>query len=106
MERAIWRQCVEQLQDELTAEDFNTWIRPLQARQSEAGVTIYAPNRYVERRVSENYLPKIAQMLELLAETEQAAVVDIQVGSAEGAAVMAASLPGSDKITPNSSIAR
>ena len=88
MERAIWRQCVEQLQDELTAEDFNTWIRPLQARQSEAGVTIYAPNRYVERRVSENYLPKIAQMLELLAETEQAAVVDIQVGSAEGAAVM------------------
>ncbi len=91
MERAIWRQCIEQLQDELSAEDFNTWIRPLQARQSDAGVTIYAPNRYVERRVSENYLPKIAQMLELLAESDQASVVDIQVGSAEGTAGAASS---------------
>lgn len=84
MERAIWRQCIEQLQDELSAEDFNTWIRPLQARQSDAGVTIYAPNRYVEQRVTEDYLPKIAQMLELLADPAQASVVDIQVGSADG----------------------
>jgi len=92
VERAIWRQCIEQLQDELSAEDFNTWIRPLQARQSDAGVTIYAPNRYVEQRVSENYLPKIAQMLELLAESEQASVVDIQVGSAAGAVAVTASM--------------
>ena len=83
MERAIWRQCIEQLQDELSAEDFNTWILPLQARQSDAGVTIYAPNRYVEQRVTENYLPKIAQMLELLADSEHLSVVDIQVGSVE-----------------------
>jgi len=89
VERAIWRQCIEQLQDELSAEDFNTWIRPLQARQSDAGVTIYAPNRYVEQCVTENYLPKISQMLELLAESEQASVVDIQVGSADGSAGLA-----------------
>lgn len=86
MERALWRQCIEQLQDELSAEDFNTWIRPLQARQSEAGVTIYAPNRYVEQRVTESYLPKIAQMLELLATSEQASVVDIRIGSIDGPA--------------------
>ena len=104
MERAIWRQCVEQLQDELSAEDFNTWIRPLQARQSDAGVTIYAPNRYVERRVSENYLPKIAQMLELLAETEQASFVDIQVGSADGSPLVEPQ-GGPDQKQADSSIA-
>jgi len=77
---ALWRQCIEALQDEISAEDFNTWIRPLQAQQSDSGVTLFAPNRYVEQRVSEDYLPKITQMLELLATPEQAAV-DLRVGT-------------------------
>ena len=85
MERALWRQCIELLQDELSAEDFNTWIRPLQARQSDAGVTIYAPNRYVERRVTDSYLPKITQMLELLAAQDEISAVEIQVGTLDAA---------------------
>jgi len=55
----------------------------LQARQSEAGVTIYAPNRYVERRVTDNYLPKITQMLELLAAHDEISAVEIQVGTVD-----------------------
>ena len=90
MERALWRQCIEQLQDELPADDFNTWIRPLQARQSDAGVTLYAPNRYVEQRVTESYLPKIAQMLEILSDSPEASVVDIRIGSVDGPSVDAA----------------
>lgn len=90
MERALWRQCIEQLQDDLSSEDFNTWIRPLQARQSEAGVTIFAPNRYVEKRVTEAYLPKIAQMLELLAASDEVSAVEIQVGTLDSAGEKAA----------------
>jgi len=81
VERALWRQCIEQLQDELSADDFNTWIRPLQARQTADGVKIFAPNRYVEKQVTDAYLPKIAQMLALLATDEEVAAVEIQVGS-------------------------
>jgi len=90
VERALWRQCIELLQDELSPEDFNTWIRPLQARQSEAGVTIFAPNRYVEKQVTDAYLPKITQMLELLAAQDEISAVEIQVGTVDAAGEKAA----------------
>ncbi|MEM7218349.1 MAG: chromosomal replication initiator protein DnaA [Pseudomonadota bacterium] len=81
MERALWRQCFVQLQSELTTEDFNTWIRPLQARQVGSQLTILAPNQYVRERVVESYLTKISQMLELLGDPDNPPVVDVEVGS-------------------------
>ncbi len=30
MEYSVWHNCLKQLQSELTAQQFNTWIRPLQ----------------------------------------------------------------------------
>ncbi|NWN83991.1 MAG: hypothetical protein HLX48_13515, partial [Halomonas sp.] len=33
MSLALWQQCLDTLQDELSSQQFNTWIRPLQAEE-------------------------------------------------------------------------
>ena len=81
MERALWQQCLDQLQEELPAEDFNMWIQPLQVRHDESQLTILAPNRYVEEQVSSAYLAKITRMIGLLTEPTSALPVQLEVGS-------------------------
>ncbi|MDC1466429.1 chromosomal replication initiator protein DnaA [Litorivicinus sp.] len=54
-----WEVCVEQLGEELTAEQLNTWIRPLQAVINEKTVSLFAPNRFVKDWVEDRYLAKI-----------------------------------------------
>ncbi|MFG0382838.1 chromosomal replication initiator protein DnaA [Pseudomonas sp. zbq_18] len=61
----LWQQCVELLRDELPAQQFNTWIRPLQVESSGDELRVYAPNRFVLDWVNEKYMMRL---LELLAE--------------------------------------
>ncbi|MCI1711274.1 MAG: chromosomal replication initiator protein DnaA [Chiayiivirga sp.] len=58
-----WPLCLERLEAELSAEDFQTWIKPLQASQQGEGLAVYAPNAFVVDTVRERYL---ARMIELL----------------------------------------
>lgn len=61
----LWLQCVDVLRDELPAQLFNTWIRPLQVEAQGDELHVYAPNRFVLEWVNEKYLDRI---LELMAE--------------------------------------
>jgi len=81
VERALWQQCLDQLHDELSTDEFNTWIRPLQVRQEESHLTIFAPNRYVEEQVGQAYLAKINNMMANLAEPDRSMAVQLTVGS-------------------------
>ena len=38
-----WNSCVEQLAEDLTVEQLNTWIKPLQVEESEQSVQLFAP---------------------------------------------------------------
>ena len=53
MESVVWRKCLGYLQDELSAQQFNTWIRPLHPVDSQESLRRLAPNVYVRDRVSE-----------------------------------------------------
>ncbi|HNL24469.1 MAG TPA: DnaA N-terminal domain-containing protein, partial [Pseudomonadales bacterium] len=46
---AAWTRCADQLQRELSAQQYNTWIRPLQAcgRDEARELCLLAPNRFV-----------------------------------------------------------
>ena len=55
MESVVWRKCLGYLQDELSAQQFNTWIRPLHPVASEESLRLLAPNVYVRDRVSEEF---------------------------------------------------
>ncbi|MGY4491538.1 chromosomal replication initiator protein DnaA [Pseudomonas sp. TE3610] len=85
----LWQQCVELLRDELPAQQFNTWIRPLQVEAEGDELRVYAPNRFVLDWVNEKYL---GRLLELLAEHGSgiAPALSLLIGSRRSSAPRAA----------------
>jgi chromosomal replication initiator protein len=81
----LWQQCVELLRDELPAQQFNTWIRPLQVEAEGDELRVYAPNRFVLDWVNEKYL---GRLLELLGERGAgiAPALSLLIGSRRSAA--------------------
>jgi chromosomal replication initiator protein len=62
-EATPWGRCVGALQAELTEQEFNTWIRPLQAVEDGRVLRLLAPNRFVIKWVERHYLEKISELL-------------------------------------------
>jgi chromosomal replication initiator protein len=56
----LWQSCLKQLEKELPAQQFNTWIRPLAAGAGASGaLELVAPNRFVLQWVKERFLGRI-----------------------------------------------
>ncbi|MCU1719111.1 chromosomal replication initiator protein DnaA [Pseudomonas sp. 5P_3.1_Bac2] len=85
----LWQQCVELLRDELPAQQFNTWIRPLQVEAEGDELRVYAPNRFVLDWVNEKYL---GRLLELLNERSEgmAPALSLLIGSKRSSAARTA----------------
>ncbi len=81
--RSVWHKCLDRLQDELSSQQYNTWIRPLQAREQEDRLHIYAPNRYVRNQVQAAYLERINELLDQLGDPANPLGVDLAVGDAD-----------------------
>jgi chromosomal replication initiator protein len=76
----LWRRCLARLEAGFSAEDVQTYLAPLQARESDAGLTLWAPNAYTLEIVRERYLDEIQRVLDHVAGREVA--VHLQVGAA------------------------
>ena len=83
-EAEAWGRCLERLLEELQPRDFNTWIKPLQPHHDtdHRRLVLLAPNPYVQARVKEVYLERIAQ---LISEYAPSTGLDITVGSRNNA---------------------
>ena len=61
----FWNKCTEKLENRLTQEDFNTWIRPLKGSLVKDTLELVAPNdfilSYVEKNLSEEITSLIKQ---------------------------------------------
>ncbi len=55
----LWQQCTSRLESDLTEQEINTWIRPLQAIEADGALHLLAPNRFVLDWVKEHFLNKI-----------------------------------------------
>ncbi len=75
----LWRRCLERLDGELGAEELHTWLMPLQARDENTGLQLFAPNPYTLDTVRDHYLPLIERVLLQL--TGHALTVRLEVGS-------------------------
>ena len=64
MNEAIWQKCLGQLENEINGDQFETYLRPLQADFSKGGLTLLAPNIYVEEKVRSTFLTRIKEYLE------------------------------------------
>jgi len=60
----LWLQCVELFRDELPAQQFNTWIRPLQVEADGENLRLYAPNRFVLDWVNDKYMGRLLELLD------------------------------------------
>jgi len=79
MQSPVWKKCLERLEEELSAQQFNTWLRPLHAVQDNQILRLLAPNRFVVDWVRERFLERIA---ELSSEYSGGALsVQVEVGS-------------------------
>ncbi len=76
----VWQQCVSRLQDELPSQQFNTWIRPLQANEEGACLHLYAPNRFIKDFVSDKFGDRIAQLVNEV-DTERDRDVVLEIGT-------------------------
>ncbi len=63
----FWQRCLDAFREELTPQQFNTWIRPLALESAGAGYRLLAQNRFVLQWVKERFLSRIS---ELAAEAE------------------------------------
>ena len=61
---SVWKKCLERLEDELSSQQFNTWVRPLRAVQEGGQLRLYAPNRFVLDWVKERFLSRIVALAE------------------------------------------
>jgi len=77
----LWQQCLDLLRDEFPAQQFNTWLRPLQSAAGEQGLVLLAPNRFVKDWVGQKYLNRIQELIRDL-EGNHGLSVRLEVGSA------------------------
>ena len=90
----VWQQCVNRLQEELPSQQFNTWIRPLQASIDGQQLRLYAPNRFIKEFVSDKFAERISELVrELGPEGATSVVLEIGAIAAAVAPVQARTLP-------------
>ncbi|MCF6236188.1 MAG: chromosomal replication initiator protein DnaA [Gammaproteobacteria bacterium] len=71
--------CLERLEGDLSAQQFNTWIRPLQAVEKNGTLNLLAPNRFVMDWVNERLLNDIETTIKNL--TGKPPLVTLEMGS-------------------------
>lgn len=77
---SLWERCLSYLQADISIQQFNTWIRPLQGEHQGDIFWLWAPNQFVLDRIKERFLAQINALLERLCENKPPEV-RLQVGS-------------------------
>jgi len=82
VEVSLWQQCLLRLENELPAQQFNTWIRPLHAIENGADLRLLAPNQFVLDWVRKHHFDTISQTLHDIG-PNPAARVQLDIGSSK-----------------------
>ncbi len=81
-ETTLWNRCIRDLQAEIPEQQFNTWIRPLQAVEDDGQLKLLAPNRFVVDWLQEHYIERI---LEIIDDSRAGTELVVEVGSRQPA---------------------
>lgn len=80
MSAPLWEKCLSSLESEFPSQQFNTWIRPLQAEQSTDRLVLLAPNRFVLDWIVERFLTRINELVKHFSDNNPLTVV-LEIGS-------------------------
>ncbi len=81
MALSLWKKCLDHLESELSAQQFNTWIRPLHVVETADSLRILAPNRFVLDWVNERFLEKITTILNKFDNTAEPLSISLEIGT-------------------------
>jgi chromosomal replication initiator protein len=98
---SFWTSCLSQFEQELPAQQFNTWIRPLRLEGEDDianGLRLTAPNGFILKWVKERYLTRI----EALGEAYYSVPVSIALALGERKVVTNSSSPAQSLLKPAS----
>ena len=109
MQTEVWSECLEKLKEELPAQQYNTWLRPLQGECVDGALQIYAPNKFVLDWVKEKFLHRINEFVRDSGEGDShISSVNLKIGSIKetekkpnNVARKAVSAESSDKLSVN-----
>ena len=80
MPASVWQKCLGLLQEEYPAQQFNTWLRPLQAEAEDNTLVLLAPNRFVVDWVKKHFYERIKELVSQLS-ADAIKLVSIEIGS-------------------------
>jgi len=106
----FWSICLDRFKQELSAQQFNTWIKPLRFEPSSNTVRLLAPNRFVQQWVKDRFLRRI----ELLAEEllQHPVAIELALSDAEAVVVNSADrkpvsvMPADSLVMPSVTVAK
>ena len=56
----LWTKCSQRLENKLSQEDFNTWIRPLKANIAKNTLELVGPNDFIVNYVEKNFSKELS----------------------------------------------
>ena len=77
---SIWQQCIACLEGEISEQQLNTWILPLQVEQDPHTLKLLAPNRFVMDWVRKHFLERIRELVESIDDSKSISV-SLTIGS-------------------------
>ncbi|PJD91658.1 MAG: chromosomal replication initiator protein DnaA [Legionella sp.] len=80
MSANIWQKCLSLLQEEYPAQQFNTWLRPLQAETKDSTLVLLAPNRFVVDWVKTHFNARINELVRQIS-PDTITHVSIEIGT-------------------------
>ena len=75
----FWSICLDRFEQELSTQQFNTWIKPLQSQSCDGALRLLAPNRFVQQWVKDRFL----QRIELIAQEVLPEPIQIELALAD-----------------------
>jgi len=95
---ALWDQCLQRLEQELSDQQLNTWIRPLQTEESNNRLSLFAPNSFVMDWVKQHFLQQITVICQEI-DTNRDISVSLDIGSKNPKAQLKAIVNPSQTVT-------
>ena len=83
MSDMVWLRCVDKLQDKMSAQLFDTWIKPLRGELEGEELRLFAPNSLIRERVRDMYFDEIGLALRELY-PQSSFTVDLRIDSHYG----------------------
>jgi chromosomal replication initiator protein len=76
----LWHHCLRHLENEVPEQQFNTWVRPLQAVERDGELQLLAPNRFVVSWIEKNLFSRITELVSVAGQGGQPRV-RLDIGS-------------------------